>query len=76
MGGMTQTEQLIASLTATAEAGYYLDDGRYIDWSTPTAEGIVFEAGQPDGTAVQLDMTRNELLGLQQALTAYLLATK
>lgn len=73
---MTQTEQLIASLTATAATGFYLDDGRYIDWSTPTAEGFVFEAGKPDGTGVQLDMNRNELLGLQQALTAWLLATK
>lgn len=71
---MTQTEQLIASLATLDNTGYYLDDERYIDWSSRNGDGSVsFEVG-PGGDAVQIDMTRDDMLALQQRLTAWLLA--
>jgi hypothetical protein len=72
---MTQTELLIASLTATAPNGLYLDDDRYIDWSTKTENGVVLEVGtSADGA--QIEMSRDEVLALQQRLTAWLLSTQ
>jgi len=75
---MTQTEQLMADLTATAEAGYYLDntEGGYFDWSTGDGDGTYRMEAGTDTDAVQIDMTRDQLLALQQRLTAWLLATK
>lgn len=71
---MTQTEQLIASLNTADNRGIEFDDGRYLDWSTATADGVQLEVG--DGTGlVQIEMTRDEILALQQRLTAYLLTT-
>lgn len=72
---MTKTEQLIASLNTADNRGLQLDDDRYIDWSSPTADGVVMEVGNGSET-VQVDMTRDEVLALQQRLTAYLLTTQ
>lgn len=72
---MTQTEQLIASLTAIENTSYYLPDTEYyFDWSTGDAEIVTFEAGD-SGSGVQIPMTREDLISLQQRLTAYLIAT-
>lgn len=67
-------EQLIASLAAADNADVlYLDDDRYLDWSTTNDTGVTLEVG--DGTdAIQLDMTRDEIAALQQRLTLWLLA--
>jgi hypothetical protein len=65
-------EQLIASLTATDNRDYQLDEDRYFDWSTKTEDGVSMEIS--DGTdTVQVDMTRSEIQALQQRLTAWLL---
>lgn len=74
---MTQTEQLLADLTANATPAYYPDgeDGdSYFDWSTAAGDGVQMEVGAGDD-AVQIDMTRDQLLALQQRLTTWLLAT-
>lgn len=71
---MTQNE-LLASLTATAAPHIYLDDNRYIDWSSTTDEGVVLEVSDGEDVA-QVEMTRNEVLALQQRLTAWLLSTQ
>lgn len=71
-------EQLIASLTATDDSGWYAqadDDSPYLDWSTQLADaGRRLEAGDEDGEAVTLDLTRDELVQLHRALTVTLLA--
>lgn len=78
---MTQTEQLLASLTATAEAALYLGPAgcaptQYFDWSTRTDnDGVCMEVGDEDGNIAQVAMTRDEMLALQQRLTGWLLAT-
>lgn len=74
---MTQVEQLIASLTATADdnRGIAYDDGQYLDWSSRNSDGTyTLEAGA-DSDAAQLTLTRDQILALQQRLTAWLLAT-
>lgn len=71
---MTQTEQLIASLTALPCSDYQPSDGQYIDWSSRDDDGVVsLELGNGDESA-QVDMTRDDMLALQQRLTAWLLA--
>lgn len=73
---MTDTEQLIASLTATNpdETGVYFDDGRYLDWSSRTADDRVrLEVGDED-EAVQVELDRDEVVRVQRALTLWLLA--
>lgn len=67
-------EQLIASLTGVKSAGWYGDEGRYVDWSTRTGSGE-FQVEVGDGyDAVQLVMTREELVDLHRALTVTLLS--
>lgn len=68
-------DQLIASLTATTDtAGWFADDGRYADWSEQLADGgRRLEAGT-DTEAIQLDLSRADLVALHQALTLTLLA--
>lgn len=69
------TADLIASLTATATHGLYLDDDRYLDWSSQRDDGSVYlEVGNEDGDCVTLDLTETELRALHAALTATLLA--
>lgn len=72
---MTNTELLIASLTATATDNLYLDDDRYLDWSATTDQGVVLEVSDGEDVA-QVEMTRDEVLALQQRLTAWLLSTR
>lgn len=73
---MTQTELLIASLTTADNRGVQFDDGdRYFDWSAATAGGVQMEVGNGAST-VQVEMTRDEVLALQQTLTAWLLTTQ
>lgn len=72
-------EQLIASLTATVDHKGWcttdLDDQRYADWSTRTDDGgRVLEVGDADGDALQLEMSRDELIEFHRALTLTLLA--
>jgi hypothetical protein len=69
-------EQLIASLTATAadSQNLALDDDRYFDWSTEREGAVVMEVSDGVDTA-QVEMTRDQIVSLQQRLTAYLLAT-
>lgn len=72
---MTQTEQLIASLTALDNTGYAPPESvHYFDWSTPDdVDGVVlFEVGDNE-QAVQVPMTREDMHSLQQRLTAWLL---
>lgn len=76
---MTQTEQLIASLAALDNTNYQPGDNQYIDWSSRNADGIVsFEVGTlgggADDIAAAVDLTRDQMLALQQRLTAWLLA--
>ncbi len=74
---MTQTEALIASLTTADHRGLTLDGRRYFDWSSTTDEGaIILEVGDGDGDVAQVEMTRDEILALQQTLTAWLLTTQ
>lgn len=78
--GMTQTETLIASLTALDSDGIFFDDEQYIDWSSTDEDedGNTtnrFEVG--DGTdTVVLTLDREQMLALQQRLTAHLLSTR
>jgi hypothetical protein len=78
----TNTETLIASLTAVGESGgWYADsaDSRYVDWSSRTSEGeYVMEVGVTDGDieTVRFEMTRDELVALHAALTLTLLANQ
>lgn len=70
-------EQLIASLTETAEHGWYATeqgDDRYADWSTREGDGVTLEVGDGRGTAVQMDLSRAELVALHRQLTLTLLA--
>jgi uncharacterized lipoprotein YddW (UPF0748 family) len=71
---MTDTEQLIASLTTTNPDvdGVQFDDGRYFDWSTRTDDGVEFQAGTEAEAAV-VDMSRDDVVRLQRALTLWLL---
>lgn len=67
-------EQMIESLALVAEHSTYFDDGRYFDWTTRDEDGTrTLEAGDGDD-AVQVRMTRDEMLQLHAALTATLLA--
>jgi hypothetical protein len=75
------TEQLLADLAATTTAGFYVDGAYYFDWSGKVGDGevgdnVLMEAGAEDGEAVQFEMTRDAVIGLQQRLTLWLLATK
>ena len=72
---MTQTELLIASLTTADNRAFHIDDDSYLDWSVETAEGVQFEASDGEGV-VQIAMTRDQVLALQQRLTAWLLTTQ
>jgi hypothetical protein len=72
---MTQTEALIASLNTADNRGVTLDSGHYIDWSTATDDGVVLEASDGEDL-VQIPMTRDDVLALQQTLTAWLLTTQ
>jgi hypothetical protein len=69
-------ETLMASLVAVAdEAGLYLDTGEYLDLSAKYGEdGRMLEVGNSDGEAVQICLTRAELVALHSALTRALLA--
>ncbi len=68
-------EQLTAILTATHDTdGLYLSDGSYADWSARTDSGRVFEIGDVDGNAVQLDLSRADMEALVHRLAATLLA--
>jgi hypothetical protein len=70
---MTQ-QDLIASLTAVQDAAaVYLDEDRYFDWSIRHNGTYLFEAGSSSDVVVQLDLTRDEMLRLQAALTLTLL---
>lgn len=66
-------EQMIANLQADRDAVTF-DDGRYFDWSTQHEDGsLSFEIG--DGAeAVQVPMSRDDMVRLHAALTATLLA--
>lgn len=76
---MTQTEQLIASLTASYDSnndgltGIDGDPDRYIDWSTRDGDRRAFEVGG-DGDTASLWMTNDELRELHRRLTITLLA--
>ena len=77
---MTQTELLIASLAATATDHIYFDDEQYMDWSSTDEDEdgnktVRFEVGDGADTAV-LNLDRDQLLALQQRLTAHLLSTQ
>lgn len=77
---MTQAELLIASLTALDSRGIYFDDEQYMDWSATDEDGdgtttTRFEVGNGTETAV-LNLDREQLLALQQRLTAHLLSTR
>lgn len=76
--GMTQTEQLLTDLASTADAAYSPSDEHYFDWSIQLADDTQsFEVGNNDtGDCVQIEMTRDQILALQQRLTAWLLATR
>lgn len=67
-------EQMINSLALVAEHAAYFDDGRYFDWSTSNEFGTrSLEVG--DGVdAVQVPMSRDDMVRLHAALTASLLA--
>lgn len=72
---MTPTEQLIASLTALDNTSYYLPGSDvYFDWSSRDDDGTInFEVGNStDATLVE--MSREDMVSLQQRLTAYLIA--
>lgn len=67
-------EQLTAILTATRDQqGLYRSDESYLDWSSRTGDGRVFEVGDAHGNAVQLDLSRAELEHLVHRLAATLL---
>lgn len=77
---MTQTELLIASLTALDSRGIYFDDEQYMDWSSTEEDEdgntiTRFEVGDDTDSAV-LRLDREQLLALQQRLTAHLLSTR
>lgn len=68
-------EQLTAILTTTRdEDSLYRSDDTYIDWSSHTSDGRVFEVGDADGNTVQLDLSRTEIEMLVHRLAATLLA--
>jgi hypothetical protein len=75
------TEQLLADLAVTTTAGFYVDGAYYFDWSGQAGDGevgdnVLMEVGSEAGEALQFDMTRDAVIGLQQRLTLWLLATK
>jgi hypothetical protein len=77
---VTQTELLIASLTALDSRGIYFDDEQYMDWSSTEEDEdgntiTRFEVGDDTDSAV-LRLDREQLLALQQRLTAHLLSTR
>lgn len=74
---MTQTEQLIASLTALDNTSYTPPESTcYFDWSANADEEDAVELEVGDGvTAVSVTMTREDMHSLQQRLTAWLLTT-
>ena len=68
-------ETLLESLAAVAdENGVYLhdDDGTYIDWSSQVDGKWIFEVGD-DSEAVQVYLSRADLVRLHAALTRTLL---
>lgn len=70
-------EQLIASLTAHAPGGWWPspdDDTRYIDWSVRNPDGSYQVEVGAGADAVQMEVTRGELVELHRALTITLLA--
>jgi hypothetical protein len=70
---MTNTETLIASLTAVQPDESITADGDgYIDWSTRDGDRRAFEVGAQGDTAV-LWMTHDELVQLHARLTLTLL---
>jgi hypothetical protein len=66
-------DQLTAILNATRTDALYLDDDSYIDWTGREADTVIFEAGDSDGNAVQLTLTRTDLETLVHRLAATLL---
>lgn len=72
-------DELIASLTATADPGAIhfegRNDGSYIDWSCKSADvdGRDFEFGDGDGDCVQIGLSWAEIERVQRALTLLLL---
>jgi len=72
---MIDTAQLIQSLVAVGDdmTATYFKDGRHLDWSTNTPDGVNLEVGNEDGEAVQLSLSRDEVSRIQRALTLWLL---
>jgi hypothetical protein len=73
---MIDTDHLLASLTAVTDdiEGVYFDDDRYIDWSGGAPDGgRRLEVGDETGDAVQIVMSRADMVRLQRALTLHLL---
>ncbi|GEM_PF-5816094 len=78
MTATTEAEALVASLaalhTTAADGVTFADDDTYIDWSSSHVGGArTFEVGDGDD-AVQLILTRDDLVRLHAALTLTLLA--
>jgi hypothetical protein len=69
-------EQLHRTLADEAEADHFVGIGDdagdgYIDWSTPLqGGGRLIELGDGDGSAVNIELTRDELQALHDQLTA------
>lgn len=71
---MQTREALLASLIAVADEGAVtFADGSYVDFSQVEGDGRAFEIGNQDGEAVQLTLSRAEMLALHSALTRALL---
>jgi hypothetical protein len=68
------TDYLLKSLTASRDdlTAVHFDDGRYLDWSTTTDEGVRMELGE-GADAVQVGLSRNDVARIQRALTLWLL---
>lgn len=75
---MSTHETLIASLALHGDAdNVTTEQGGYIDWSISSGEDQYdewqLEAGDKEGNAAQLVMTRADMLALHHALTLTLL---
>ena len=68
------TQELLDSLTAVHSDESITVAGGYIDWSTVTRRHCrILEVGDDSNRAVQLVLTRDDLLKLHAALTVTLL---
>jgi hypothetical protein len=67
-------QSLLESLGAIrGDGAVCFDDERYIDFSAKTERGRLFEVGNEDGEAVQVELSRAELVALHGELTRTLL---